>query len=437
MPEPLSDVPTAPHGTRIYYGWFVVAVIFVVLLVGAGVRATPGVLIVPLQHEFGWSTATISGAVAINILLYGLIGPFAVAIMERYGLRRSVCGALLMLAVGVGLTALMRSPWQLMLLWGFVVGAGTGMVAIVLGATVANRWFVRNRGLVLGLLTASSATGQLVFLPLLASLAEHLGWRAVSATIVVVTIALIPIVALVVRDRPADLGLPPFGGTTIEPARRDGVNPAVRAIRALGVGLRSRDFWLLAGSFFVCGASTSGLVGTHLIPACVDHGIPEVRAAGLLALMGIFDFVGTTGSGWLTDRVDSRTLLFWYYGLRGLSLMYLPFSFDYSFYGLSLFAVFYGLDWIATVPPTVRLAERSFGKENAALMFGWIAAAHQIGGAAAAWGAGYLRTSTGTYLSAFITAGFLCLAASAMVPFIGIGKRPIPGGTGEIASAQG
>ena len=407
----------------IHYGWVVAAVTFAVLLVGAGVRATPGILIVPLEHEFGWSNVTISTAVAINILLYGLLGPFAVAIMERFGLRRTVIGALLLLAAGVSATVAMSAPWQLMLLWGVVVGSGTGMIALVLGATVATRWFTKNRGLVLGMLTASSATGQLIFLPLLARLAAAYGWRAVSLTVAAAALALVPFVALLLRDRPADLGLPPYGASHIEPPPPPGNrNPAARAISVLRDGCRSRDFWLLAGSFFVCGASTSGLIGTHLIPACIDHGIPEVRAAGLLALMGIFDFVGTTGSGWLTDRVDSRKLLFWYYGLRGLSLLYLPFSFSPSFYGLSLFAVFYGLDWIATVPPTVRLAERSFGKENAALMFGWIAAAHQIGGAFAAWGAGYLRTATGDYLAAFIVAGLLCLVASALVPFIGIGS---------------
>ena len=416
----------------IHYAWTVAAVTFLVLLVGAGVRATPGVLIIPLEHEFGWSNATISAAVAVNILLYGLLGPFAVAVMERFGLRRTVCTALGLLAVGVALTAGMRHPWQLTLLWGVVVGSGTGMVAIVLGATVANRWFLQRRGLVLGALTASGATGQLIFLPLLASLAERLGWRAVSLTVAAAALALVPLVALLLRDRPADLGLPPYGGSELVPAVAATENPAVRALRGLRDGLRSRDFWLLSGSFFVCGASTSGLIGTHLIPACFDHGIPEVRAAGLLAMMGLFDLFGTTGSGWLTDRVDSRMLLFWYYGLRGLSLVFLPFSFDYSFYGLSLFAMFYGLDWIATVPPTVRLAERAFGRNNAALMFGWIAAAHQVGGAAAAWAAGTIRTATGGYASAFVAAGMLCFVAALMVLFIGYGRAQETKGVGGL-----
>ena len=416
----------------------VVAVTFLVLLVAAGVRATPGVLIIPLEHEFGWSDATISGAVAVNIFLYGMIGPFAAAIMERFGLRRTISVAMLLLAIGVSLTALMQTPWELMLLWGFVVGSGTGMAAMVLGATVANRWFVRHRGLVLGLLTASSATGQLIFLPFLASLAEHWGWRAVSLTVAACALALVPLVALVLRDRPSDVGLPPFGATAIAPAPTSRQNPAARALLALRDGMRSRDFWLLSGSFFICGASTNGLIGTHLIPLCVDHGIPEVQAAGLLAVMGIFDFFGTTGSGWLSDRFDSRALLAWYYGLRGLSLLFLPFSFHYSFYGLSLFAVFYGLDWIATVPPTVKLAGKAFGEGNAALMFGWIAAAHQMGGAFAAWGSGYLRTETGDYLSAFLSAGMLCLIASIMCAFIGVGRmRPVAEEASVALAAEG
>ena len=414
---------SASHSRHPHYAWIVAAVTFAVLLVGAGIRATPSVLIVPLEREFGWSTATISAAVAVNILLYGLLGPFAVAVMERFGLRRTVVSALAILAVGVASTAAITAPWQLVALWGVVVGSGTGMIALVFGATVAGRWFATNRGLVLGLLTASSATGQLVFLPLLASLGTAFGWRVVSLTVAAAALVLIPVVALLLRDRPADLGLPPYGGTAVEPATVPTVNPAVRAVRALRTGLASRDWWLLAGSFFVCGASTNGLVGTHLIPACIDHGIPEVQAAGLLAAMGIFDFFGTTASGWLTDRLDSRLLLFWYYGLRGLSLMFLPFAFDHSFAGLSLFAVFYGLDWIATVPPTVRLAERSFGKENAAVMFGWIAAAHQMGAASAAWTAGLVRTGTGSYLGAFVGAGILCLGASLMVLFVGTGRR--------------
>ncbi|WP_232629707.1 MFS transporter [Methylobacterium sp. Leaf118] len=414
--------PTPPAPARLHYGWIVAGVTFLILLIGAGVRATPGILIVPWEREFGWSTATISFAIAVNIFLYGMIGPFAVAIIERFGLRRSVCVTLVVVSAGTAATTLMREVWQMVLLWGVVVGAGTGMVANVLGATIASRWFVRHRGLVVGLLTASAATGQLVFLPLLASLVVGQGWRAVSITVALAALALVPLVAWLMRDHPSDLGLARVGEDRVAPTPQSGINPARRALQGLAMGLRSRDFWLLSGTFFICGASTNGLVGTHLIPACVDHGIPEVAAASMLALMGLCDLLGTTASGWLTDRYDPRRLLAWYYGLRGLSLMFLPAAFDHSVYGLSLFAVFYGLDWIATVPPTVSLAGKAFGEENAALMFGWIAAAHQIGAASAAWAAGTMRTNTGDYHSAFLAAGFLCLAATMMALFIG--SRP-------------
>ncbi|HUZ64741.1 MAG TPA: MFS transporter [Acetobacteraceae bacterium] len=413
---------------RLHYAWIIAAITFLVMLVAAGVRATPSVLIVPLQSEFHWSRATISLAIAVNIFLYGMIGPFAAAVMERFGIRRTMLGALALIAAGVAVTPLMREPWQLIALWGVVVGSGTGMTAMVLGATVVSRWFSAQRGLVMGALTASSATGQLIFLPLLASIAVHFGWRAVSLTVAAVAVLLLPLVALLMRDHPAQVGATRYGeaASTPPPAPVTG-NPARIALEALRDGLRSRDFWLLAGSFFVCGASTNGLIGTHLIPACIDHGIPEVTAAGLLAAMGVFDFFGTTFSGWLSDRMDNRLLLAWYYGLRGLSLVFLPFAFRFSFWGLSVFAVFYGLDWIATVPPTVRLAANAFGRERAGIMFGWIAAAHQIGAASAAYAAGLMRTDLGTYLQAFILAGVLCLGASVMVTFIGRTQpRPAP-----------
>ncbi len=412
---------------KLHYAWVVAAVTFLTLLVAAGLRSTPGVLIVPLEAEFGWSRATISFAVGLNIFLYGLIGPFAAAVMDRFGLRRTMLGALALIAAGVALTPLMTRPWQLVLLWGVVVGIGSGSTALVLGATVVARWFAARRGLVMGLLTASTATGQLIFLPVLASLAENYGWRSVSLTVAGFAVALFPVVALVMRDRPEDIGLSRYGAAADESrAVATRGNPIARALGALRDGLRSRDFWLLAGSFFICGASTNGLVGTHLIPACLDHGIPQVAGASLLAAMGVFDLVGTTLSGWLSDRWSNRGLLAWYYGLRGLSLIYLPFAFDVSFYGLSLFAVFYGLDWIATVPPTIRLATRAFGNEQGPIMFGWIAAAHQLGAALAAFAAGALRVELGTYLQAFMLSGLLCLVAALMVLFIGGSRRMVP-----------
>ncbi len=406
---------------RIHPAWIVAACTFLVLLVAAGIRSVPAVLMVPLEAEFHWSRATISFAVAVNILLYGLAGPFAAAVIERFGLRRTIVAALAMISAGVALTPFMVAPWQLVLLWGVVVGSGSGVTALVLASIVAGRWFSAKRGLVVGLLTASTATGQLVFLPLLAYLNETIGWRAVSVTIAAVACCLIVPVLAFMRDRPSDLGIPPYGGTAIVPYVRPAVNPAVRAVRALGGGLRSRDFWLLGGSFFVCGASTNGLIGTHLIPACVDAGFALQTGATLLAAMGVFDMVGTTLSGWLSDRVDNRMLLAWYYGLRGISLVFLPFALDPAMgpVALGAFAAFYGLDWIATVPPTVRLAARCFGEENAPVMFGWIAATHQLGAATAAWAAGLTRVETGSYFGAFLVAGALCLVASVMVTFIG------------------
>jgi sugar phosphate permease len=413
--------------SKVHYAWVVAAVTFFILLVGAGVRATPSILLVPLETEFGWSAATISGAIAVNIFLFGMIGPFAVAVMERFGLRRTVSFSLLILGFGVALTSLMRAPWQMIVLWGFLVGSGTGMIAMVLGATIAERWFVRQRGLVLGILTASSATGQLIFLPLLANLSVHFGWRAVSLTVALIAFLMAPIAALLLRNRPSEIGLPRYGENQLHRSERRTENPAQRALSALRRGIRNRDFWLLSGTFFICGASTNGLVGTHLIPACMDRGIPEVGAASLLAVMGVFDLIGTIASGWLTDRFDSRKLLAWYYALRGLSLIFLPVAFNFNFYGLSIYAVFYGLDWVATVPPTVKLAGDVFGEENAALMFGWIAASHQIGAATVAWLAGIVRTRTGDYATAFLSAGLLCMLAAFLAVFIGFGsKRTLP-----------
>ena len=406
-----------------HYAWIVLAITFVVLLTSAAIRATPGVLMVPLEHEFGWSRATISVAISINLLLYGLIGPFAAGLVNRYGPRRVMAISAFLIGLGTLATITMKHPWQLIALWGVVVGSGTGIIAIVLGATVVQRWFYLHRGLALGLLTASSATGQLIFLPVLAQLVVGSGWRWAVVAVAVVALLIAPITFLVMRDRPQDKGLRPLGlpDTEALPTSTGG-NPFVAAISALRLASRTREFWILAGSFFICGASTNGLIGTHLIPACMDHGIPEVQAAGLLAVMGLFDLVGTTGSGWLSDRYDSRLLLLTYYGLRGLALLYLPYGFVSEGHGLSLFAVFYGLDWIATVPPTVALTRQAFGAEKAGLVFGWIMASHQVGAALAASFAGFIRTSEGNYDHAFVFAGILCMISAVGVMFAG--RRP-------------
>ncbi len=399
---------------------------FLTLLAAAGARATPGVILLPLGNEFQWSRGTVSSIVSINIFLYGLIGPFAAALYQRFGLRRTMTVAMLLLSAGYGLSTLAAHYWQFVLLWGFVVGAGSGMAATVLGAAVANRWFTARRGLVMGVLTASTATGQLVFLPWLASaVTAHNDWRAAPWIVAGATALVAPIIWFFMRDDPRDVGLRPFGeGAASDasaamrkapPAPRTTAsagNPAKRALAVLAEATRVRDFWLLAGSFFVCGASTNGLVGTHLVAAAYDCGIPEVRAASLLALMGLFDLVGTTASGWLSDRCNCRYLLFGYYGLRGLSLMFLPQALLGPAAGLGVFAVFYGLDWIATVPPTVRLTGDVFGREKASIVFGWIVASHQIGAACAAYAAGALRTGFGSYAPAFVGAGALCMIAA-------------------------
>jgi MFS family permease len=411
-----SRLATALGHRQVHYGWVVAGVTFLTMLVTAGAVGAPGVLILPLQREFGWQTAEISSALAIRLVLFGLMGPFAAALMNRYGVRRITLAALGLIAAGLLLSLAIDRVWQLILLWGVVVGLGTGLTALVLGATVATRWFAHRRGLVVGLLTASSATGQLVFLPLLAGLTDRLGWRAALCVLGILLGAAALAAAVLLRDRPADLGLAPYGETTVEsaPAGRAGVSITGAALDALRVAARTRVFWVLFVTFFICGASTNGLIQTHFIPLCADYGLPAVGAASVLAAMGVFDFVGTVLSGWLSDRYDNRWLLFWYYGLRGLSLLYLPFT-DFTFAGLSVFATFYGLDWIATVPPTVKLTTARFEREQANLVFGWVFAGHQLGAATAAFGAGLSRTALATYLPAFFAAGGLCLVAAALV----------------------
>ncbi len=409
----------------IHYAWVMVALTFLVSLTSAGAMGILGALLLPLQREYAWETGAISGALALRLLLFGLMAPFAAALLQRYGLRRMVLAALSLVLLGCLLSLRMTSIWHLWLCWGVLTGLGTGMTALVLGATVANRWFVQRRGLVLGILTAANATGQLAFLPLAAWLAQNEGWR----------VALLPGLAacalsgllmwLLGRDHPADLGLNAYGetATAIAPRPAPPAGNAVRnAFAALADAAQTRTFWILFVTFLICGLSTNGLIQTHFIPLCADFGMAEVEAASVLAMMGAFDFVGTIASGWLSDRYDNRKLLFWYYGLRGLSLLFLPMS-SFSLYGLSLFAVFYGLDWIATVPPTVKLAGQAFGRERAPLVFGWIFTAHQLGAAIAALGAGLSRDALASYLPAFYLAGAACLVAALLALAI---RRPRP-----------
>jgi predicted MFS family arabinose efflux permease len=411
------------------YVFVVVAVVFLALMISAALRSTPGVLILPLEAAFGWDRTSISLAAAIGIFLYGLIGPFGAALMLRFGIRRTVLCALALMAASSAGSALMTSRWELILSWGVLSGLSTGCVAVVLGATIVNRWFVKHRGLVMGAMTASAATGTLIFLPALAAIAQHHGWQPVVLTVACCALALIPLVWWLLPERPGDIGLSRYGAVTTEAQQTSTGNPLKAALGALAMAVRRRDFWYLFATFFICGFTTNGLVGTHLIALCGDHGIAEVRAAGLLAMMGVFDLIGTTASGWLTDRVDPRKLLFVYYSLRGAALVYLPYS-NFSFTSLSMFAVFYGLDWIATVPPTLRLTTEAFGEGAAAMVFGWILAGHQLGAACAAFMAGYLRTLQGDYVDAFVFAGSTGIIAAAVALLIGrqgaVSARAIP-----------
>lgn len=408
---------------NIHYGWVVATTTFLTMLATAGAMGSAGVMLGPLRTEFGWDTAEISSAVAIRLVLFGLLGPFAAAFMNHFGIRQVVGVALGFIALGIGGSWFMTELWQLMLLWGVVVGTGTGMTALVLGATVATRWFSKRRGLVIGLMTASNATGQLVFLPLLAALTEDYGWRAALAFILFIITTAMLLVLLLMRDYPSDIGLPAYGENTISPpvshTARLGtmlVSPLVALKEASG----NPAFWILFLTFFICGLSTNGLIQTHWISICGDFGIAAVGAAGMLALIGVFDFIGTVFAGWLSDRYDNRWLLFWFYGFRGLSLIYLSFS-GFNVVELSVFAIFYGLDWVATVPPTVKLAMENFGREKANITFGWIFTGHQLGAATAAWGAGMLRTDYDSYMPALQIAGLMCLVAAFSVMLI---KRP-------------
>jgi sugar phosphate permease len=415
------------HG--LHYSWIVLAVAFALTVVTAGAMALPGALIVPLERQFGLSAEDVSGAVALRLLIYGAMAPFAAGLIDRLGLRNVMLAAIALIAAGLAHSLWMTQVWQLTLLWGLLVGVGAGLTALVLGAVVATRWFTARRGLALGVLTAGSAAGQLVFLPLAAWLERDWGWRAALAPTLVGLAVVAALVALLLADRPADLGLAPYGEVVVTPPA---AAPRGGEFRTLGEIAGSGAFWILASTFFICGLSTNGLIQTHFIALCSDFEVGSVTAASTLALMGAFDFIGAIGSGWLSDRYDNRMLLFVYYGLRGLSLIYLPGS-SFSVAGLSLFAVFYGLDWVATVPPTVRLVAQAFGRERAGTAFGWIYAVHMAGAATAAYGAGYSRSVLQTYLPALYIAGALCIVAASLVWLIE--RQPAEAGSPERAHA--
>jgi len=398
---------------RVHYAWIVLVVMFTVTLAGVGVRAAPGVMIVPLQREFGWDVGTISAAISINIILMGALGPFVTGFMEVFGLKRTILLGMILLVAGTGLSIFMTEPWQLFLSWGFMVGIGcAGAVGIT--AAVANRWFAERNGLAMGLLFAATAAGQIIFLPFLALLAESFGWQAVAVAAALSTAIMVPVVALLLPESPADIGIGPYGSAALpNPPPRAG-NPFSIALTVLFRAAHSPDFWLLTLSFAVCGFSTNGLINTHLIAYCADRGISEVNGAWVLAALGGFSLLGSALSGWLCDRFNPRILLFWYYSLRGLSLIVVPFT-QFDVVSLSLFSIFYGLDWVATGPATFALTNEVFGRKDTPVVISWIFAGHQLGGALAAFGAGAVRSATGDYFLAFVTSGLACLLASLLV----------------------
>ncbi|WP_284986433.1 MFS transporter [Arthrobacter sp. fls2-241-R2A-172] len=428
----------APSGKRrrLHPAWIVAAVAFLALVGAAGFRAAPGVLMVPLQQEFGWSTTVLSLAVSINLVLFGLTAPFAAALMERFGIRKVTSLALCLIGLGSALTVFVNQSWQILLTWGVLIGLGTGSMALVFAATIANTWFAKNRGLVIGILTAGSAAGQLVFLPFIAALAQNPGWRGASLLIAAGALAVVPLVLRWLRNSPADVGVLPYGaeepnaeaaaadaGTTpplsggagavvASPATHDSANAAVRALQVLKRASKVRTFWALAAGFAICGATTNGLIGTHFIPSAHDHGMPETTAAGLLAVVGIFDIVGTIASGWLTDRFNPKVLLAVYYQFRGIGLLVLPLLLGSSVEpSMIIFVVVYGLDWVATVPPTAAICRSVFGADGS-VVFGWVFAAHQLGAAAAALAAGFIRDATGHYNYAWLGAAAMCTVAA-------------------------
>ncbi len=409
---------------RIHPAWIAAIVTFFTLVATAGFRSAPSVLIVPLEDAFGWGRDQISLAIAINVLLYGLTAPFAAALMERFTVRKVVMAALTTVSTGAFLTTFVHAPWQLVLTWGVIVGIGTGSMALVFAATVANRWFVKRRGLVVGGLTAAAATGQLVFLPGLTALSGSYGWKAIGLTIGAASLLMVPFIYLFLKEKPSDLGVTPYGAPADwQPPVQSTMNAAKLAIVTLKEASAHKDFWILFGTFFVCGLSTSGLIGTHFIPAAHDHGMGQVVAASLLAMIGVFDVIGTLASGWLTDKYDPRKLLFFYYGLRGLSLFLLPSILFSTVHPSTLvFVIFYGLDWVATVPPTVMLCRTILGPEKTTVIYGWVFAAHQIGGSIAAFGAAVLRVILGDYAVAFYISGAMCLVSSYFVLQIAKGK---------------
>ncbi|WP_088012166.1 MFS transporter [Gottfriedia acidiceleris] len=409
---------------KIHYAWIILIVTFLSVIIAAVTNTMSGVMMIPFEKEFGWSRASISGAFAICITLVGFSGPFIAGLYQKFSVRKVLLVGMGTLLTAILLTTIMSQIWHLFIIWGIIIGLSAGTFLTVLNAYVATTWFEKKRGLALGLLTSSSAAGQLVFLPLLAYIVENYSWRNAVLTIFSFGVFIYVLLWIFMKNDPSDVGILPLGAEKSNKKQANNVNPVKAAFDGLKLGAKSKVFWLLAGSFFVCGFSTSGLIGTHFISLCIDYGYKEVTAASILAFMGIFNIIGTTLSGYISDRFDNRWLLFWYYGLRGLSLLILPFALSTnSIIYLSAFAIFYGMDWIATVPPTIKLATDHFGKEKVGVIYGWIYTAHQLGAGAAAYGGGLVYSWLNAYQSIFIAAGIFCLVATLFV--LNIKKRAV------------
>jgi len=406
----------------VHYAWIVTAITSLVMLASAGVRAAPSVLIKPLEADFGWSRSNISFAVAVSILWFGLGGPISGSLVDRYGPRRIMMIGLALIAAGIFGTLGINELWQFHLAWGMVVGIGTGALANVLGAAIALRWFRKHRGLVVGIFGAASAAGQLIFLPSLMSLTATSGWRTALTVAAAFVAALLVPLLLLMRDRPEDIGTRALGDDgAAASAASAGAELAQRT--PLREALRTRDFWLLAGSFFVCGYTTNGLIGTHLLPHALEHGFTTDAAAGAVGMMGMMNIIGTLASGWLSDRYDNRVLLAAYYGFRALAIAQLPFIGDANANGLLFFALMYGLDWIATVPPTINLTATRFGRGSVGTLYGWIFFSHMVGASVAAYLGGYLHDMLGDYTAAFLSAALLGVIAAGFSISIQRGRR--------------
>ena len=423
----LRQPPWIMTAVPFYYGWFVVALSFLANLTAAGIRSAPSVLIHPLEAEFGWSRTAIASAASLNLLLLGLFAPIGGWLIDRIGARRVILGCLTTIAVGLVGTVFVRELWQLIVMWGVVLGIATG-VTPALGASIASRWFVHRRGLAIGIMTNANAAGQVVYLPLLMAIIVTLGWRSALIAMAAASAVLIPAIFFWMRDNPAEVGLEPYRSKALAAAEKQRVyargDIRPMSISAISEVFRTSTFWILSGCFFICGVTANGLIGTHLIPHAIERGIPQMTAATAVGIMGGASFIGTTFSGWLVDRIDPRKVLSVVYGLRGSSLFILPFVNEST--ALFVFAVIYGLDWYASGPATTTIIARSFGAERVGRIFGLVFVFHQLGGASAAILGGWVRVHYGDYQIAFLVGGILGLVAACLALTVRSTPRPAP-----------